>query len=223
MQPQLFNARYRYDPGHLHSYSLMAEAFTSIPVLDWTQVSTDREQFLHELRHALIHVGFLYLKHPPVTPQTRAAFIDYIPRLFDLPQEEKDALIMRNNAHFLGYTSLGREFTKGKEDQREQFDFGTPYINKWKPHDPYYRKLWGASQVRERFSRNNSNISQWPEEASIPGFRAAYEQYLHEVEVLSFEFIKLMNEALGLPSGILDQFFEAGANMQHRSKVLDFL
>lgn len=46
-----------------------------------------------------------------------------------------------------GYSSLGSELTKGAVDQREQFDFGTPYECKWKPGDPDYLKLWGPPQV----------------------------------------------------------------------------
>ena len=73
--------------------------------------------------------------------------IDYAPKLFALPQEKKDKLLMRNNLHFLGYTSIGAEYTKGKADQREQYDFATPYECPWTPGAPEYLKLWGPAQV----------------------------------------------------------------------------
>ena len=43
--------------------------FTSVPVLDWNLIASgNKAQFLKELQHALINVGFLYLDHPPVDP-----------------------------------------------------------------------------------------------------------------------------------------------------------
>jgi hypothetical protein len=43
--------------------------------------------------------------------------------------------------------------------------------------------------------------------------------YLHQVEDLSYTFIGLVAEALGLPSDGLSHFFEAHDVMMHRSKV----
>jgi hypothetical protein len=54
---------------------------------------------------------------------------------------------MRNNPHFLGYTKIGAEYTKGRADQREQYDFATPYECRWTPGAPEYLKLWGPAQV----------------------------------------------------------------------------
>jgi len=186
----------------------MSEDFTSVPVLDYNLISKDKPSFLRQLRHALIHVGFLYLQHPPVTSSTLSALLDEIPKIFALPQAEKDAIVMRNNPHFLGYTSFGREFTKGKEDQREQFDFATPYECPWKPGHPDYRKLWGPAQ--------------WPPERLLPSFRHAVESYLAQVEALSFEFVGLIADALLLPPGALDPYFEQKGKMQHRCKLVKY-
>jgi hypothetical protein len=38
---------------------------------------------------------------------------------------------MTNSPHFLGYSRLGVERTKGAADQREQFDIATPFENRW--------------------------------------------------------------------------------------------
>jgi isopenicillin N synthase-like dioxygenase len=76
--------------------------------------------------------------------------VAYPPRLFALPQERKDALRMTNSPHFLGYSRLGVERTKGIVDQREQFDFGTPlegWDRRWTPGAPEYLRFWGPSQV----------------------------------------------------------------------------
>ena len=57
---------------------------------------------------------------------------------------------MVNSEHFLGYSRLGAELTKGAVDQREQFDFATKHESRWKePGDLDYYRLWGASQIRD--------------------------------------------------------------------------
>lgn len=129
--------------------SSSASSFSSIPILDYSLLSTPkgRAGFIEQLRHALVHVGFLYLANAPVSQEDTNALIEYTPRLFDLPQEEKDRILMTNSPHFFGYTRFGAELTKGKTDQREQFDFGTPYENQWEPGQPEYLKLWGPVQV----------------------------------------------------------------------------
>ncbi len=123
--------------------------FSSVPILDYSLLSTPEghKKFVDQLRHALVDVGFLYLSNLPVARSDIDALIEYTPRLFDLPQEEKERIIMANSPHFFGYSRLGAELTKGRTDQREQFDFATPYDNQWKPGDPDYLKLWGQPQV----------------------------------------------------------------------------
>lgn len=127
----------------------MASNFSSIPILDWslTLDPATRQQFVSQLRHAAINVGFLYLSNSTVSQGTVDTLIKYIPKLFALPQDAKEKIRMANSEHFLGYSRLGAEFTKGKTDIREQFDFATPHVSRWKPGDPDHYRLWGPSQV----------------------------------------------------------------------------
>ena len=124
-------------------------SFSSIPILDWSLLATGEghTEFVELLRYALINVGFLYLSNPPVAREDMDALVEYTPRLFDLPQEEKDRMTMANSPHFFGYSRLGTELTREKTDQREQFDFGTPYENRWNPGNPEYLRLWGPAQA----------------------------------------------------------------------------
>ncbi|KAH9859002.1 Clavaminate synthase-like protein [Lenzites betulinus] len=190
-------------------------SFSSVPILDWSLVETagGKAKFKEQLRHALVNVGFLYLSNPPVARADMNALIDYTPRLFDLPQEEKDAIRMANSPHFFGYSRLGAELTKGKTDQREQFDFGTPYNSHWRPGDPEYLKLWGPSQ--------------WPKEELVPGFKDVYLRYLAQVEQLSYDFITLVAEVFELSDEALKPFFPGGSRprpglLQHRSKIVKY-
>ena len=126
----------------------MAGNFSSVPVLDYSLIASGKkDEFISQLRHALINVGFLYLANPPVDKQVIETVVEYTPKLFEIPQEDKDAIKMANSQHFLGYSRLGTELTKGATDQREQFDFATRHQCRWKEGDPEYLKLWGSAQV----------------------------------------------------------------------------
>lgn len=188
----------------------MASNFSSIPVLDYALVSDPKRkpEFISQLQHALINVGFLYLTNPPVAQGDVDDLIGYIPRLFALPQQAKHEIRMANSPHFLGYSKLGAELTRGKTDHREQFDFATPHTCRWSPGAPDYLRLWGPSQ--------------WPEEAALPGFKATFERYLAQVQALGYKFIELLAEAFGLPHDALAQFYDSDALMQHRAKIVKY-
>ncbi|PCH35976.1 Clavaminate synthase-like protein [Wolfiporia cocos MD-104 SS10] len=188
----------------------MASNFSSIPVLDYslTKGSKTKQEFLSQLRHALINVGFLYLSNPPVAREDVDAVIDYAPKLFDLPQEAKDKISMLNSECFFGYTKLGAEITKGQTDQREQFDLATPYESRWKPGEPEYLRLWGPAQ--------------WPDEDALPGFKDTMLRYLAQVEALSYEFIGLLAEAFSLSPDVMKGFYEQDGPTQHRAKVVKY-
>jgi len=188
----------------------MTTNFSTVPVLDYALVCDPirRPEFIAELRHALVNVGFMYLSNPPVDQNNIDALIGYIPRLFALPQEDKDKICMANSPHFLGYSKFGAEFTRGKSDRREQFDIATPHVCRWKPGDPDYLMLWGPSQ--------------WPEESALPGFKDTLERYMAQVQALGYQFIGLLAEAFGLPSDALACFYDSDACMQHRSKIVKY-
>ncbi|KAI0769409.1 Clavaminate synthase-like protein [Trametes elegans] len=188
--------------------------FSSVPVLDWSLTSTPegREDFKRQLRHAVVNVGFLYLANPSVARADLDALVAYAPALFDLPEDEKERIQMVHSPHFFGYSRLGAELTKGKTDQREQFDFGTPYESHWTPGQPEWLRLWGPSQ--------------WPAEELIPGFQETYLRYLAQLEQLSYDFIGLLAESLELPESALEPFFGHAKPkpgfLQHRSKVVKY-
>ncbi|KAG6863957.1 hypothetical protein C0991_001578, partial [Blastosporella zonata] len=184
--------------------------FSSVPVLDFALLSTDKPLFISQLRHALVNVGFLYLANPPVSPAYIASLIDYTPKFFALPQEAKEAIRMVHSPHFLGYSRLGAELTKGKIDHREQFDFATRHETRWREGEdvPEYWRLWGPAQ--------------WPNESLIPGFRATLEGYFDQLQELSYTFISLLCEAFGLAPDAFDYFFDKPENMQHRGKIVQY-
>ena len=127
--------------------------FTRVPILDYSlSCSPDtRPQFILQLRDALINVGFFYLTNHSIPPDLVASLRDYVPRLFAIPQHEKDKIDMANSECFLGYLREGKEITHDRLDWREQFDFASPPFYQWKegetPKEYEYLRYLGESQV----------------------------------------------------------------------------
>lgn len=66
-------------------------SFTSIPTLDLAQAqdSVTKPAFLEQLRHALIEVGFLYLKNVGIPDELFSDVISQGKAFFEIPEEEK--------------------------------------------------------------------------------------------------------------------------------------
>ncbi|THU99635.1 Clavaminate synthase-like protein [Dendrothele bispora CBS 962.96] len=189
----------------------MAEKdFQRIPILDYSSLKypDKRRDFIAQLQHALLNVGFLYLSNSSIEMKVVEDLKSYIPRLFNLSKDEKDKVRMSNSPHFLGYSRLGSELTKGKVDYREQFDFGTPHVCQWRPGDSEYKRVWGPSQ--------------YPDEDAIPGFKDTFEAYLHQISELATELIRLMAEALGLSPESLSKFYDTKEKMQGLCKIVQY-
>ncbi|CAG8432823.1 11503_t:CDS:2 [Diversispora eburnea] len=98
---------------------------SNLPILDYNLVHNieHNNQFLKQLRDAIINVGFLYVKNAPISKVNEIKW--YSKKLFDLPMDEKLRIEMKNSPHFLGYNCQGMERTLNLKDNREQFDFAT--------------------------------------------------------------------------------------------------
>lgn len=66
-------------------------SFTEIPILDMALVRdpATKPAFLADLRHALMEVGFLYLKNVGISDELFAQVIKEGRSFFDIPTEEK--------------------------------------------------------------------------------------------------------------------------------------
>lgn len=66
-------------------------SFTSIPILDLSQAKdpATKPEFLDQLRHALMEVGFLYIKNVGDAEELFQQVIDQGKAFFDIPTEEK--------------------------------------------------------------------------------------------------------------------------------------
>jgi isopenicillin N synthase-like dioxygenase len=66
-------------------------SFDTIPILDFSLAKgpATKFEFLNQLRHALLEVGFLYLKNVGIPEELTQAVVREGVAFFDLPMEEK--------------------------------------------------------------------------------------------------------------------------------------
>ncbi|CAG7988714.1 unnamed protein product [Penicillium nalgiovense] len=105
----------------------MAENFASLPIIDYNDAlsPTTKAQFLSELRHALVKVGFFYLKNHTIPSQVQQDLLQTSGTFFGLPADKKAEVNMANSKSFRGYTGLRHERTAAKADERETFFWPT--------------------------------------------------------------------------------------------------
>lgn len=185
-------------------------SFQLIPVIDLSLAfnPATRPQFLAELHHALINVGFLLLKnwlpHGP-SEEDFKAIREQGEAFFALPEDVKRNGEMVNLPHFLGYTRLANEITALHTDWREQIDLATELPV---PEEglPIYRQIEGPNL--------------WPDEAAVPLFRPVVTNYISKMTELSKVFRQLVCEAIGLPPNAFDSYFKP--NQQCKMKIISY-
>ncbi|GJC96014.1 2OG-Fe(II) oxygenase [Colletotrichum higginsianum] len=182
----------------------MAPGFTEIPQIDLSLADDPASEaaLLDQLRHALVHVGFLYVVNHGVPAETVADVVRALPRLFALPPAAKDEIALRNSPHFLGYSGDGSETTAGRRDRREQVEFATELADGWSAGLPLRERLRGPNQ--------------WP--SSYPELRPIIESYIAEMTLLGERFLRLVAKALSLPPETFLPFLSD----QHRLKLVHY-
>ncbi|KAI9648551.1 hypothetical protein NHQ30_003187 [Ciborinia camelliae] len=182
-------------------------SFTNIPILDLSlaRSSETKPVFLDQLRHALLEVGFLYLKNIGIDQELIDNVVTEGVKFFDIPLEEKTKIQMVNAPSFLGYSPLSAEITAHAIDQREQIDLSTPHPIPTPTDPPYYNLL-------------APNL--WPSPSHLPNFRPVFEQYISQMGDISIFFTSLIAEAIGLPANAFERYFDE--DQQHKLKVVKY-
>ncbi|CAG8983033.1 hypothetical protein HYALB_00010160 [Hymenoscyphus albidus] len=182
-------------------------SFDAIPILDLSLAKDPitKPEFLTELRHALLEVGFLYLKNVGIPEELTEKVIREGVGFFELPLEEKRKIEMKNAPSFLGYSRLAAEITAHSIDHREQIDLSTDHPPRT-PSQPLYRNLFAPTQ--------------WPSEEYLPNFKNVYSEYITKMGEISIYFTTLIAEAIGLPPTAFNKYFDA--DQQHKLKIVKY-
>ncbi|KAK0734328.1 hypothetical protein B0T26DRAFT_737039 [Lasiosphaeria miniovina] len=183
-------------------------SFTTIPILDLAlaQDPATKPAFLADLQHALMEVGFLYLKNVGISDDVFKQVIAEGRAFFDIPTEEKLKIEMKNAPSFLGYSRLSAEVTAGEIDHREQIDISTEHPLPG-PGAPLHANLLAPNQ--------------WPSAEVLPNFRRVFAEYLKTMGRISIYFTSLIAEAIELPSNAFDKYFD-GDDQHHKLKIVKY-
>ncbi|KAF2813155.1 Clavaminate synthase-like protein [Mytilinidion resinicola] len=183
-------------------------SFQHIPILPLSAARDEatKSRFLADLRDALLNVGFLYLSETGLPDGLVADVVRECRDFFEtLPVEEKEAIEMKNEKSFLGWSRVDNETTAHNPDHREQLDLSTPQPIP-SPTAPLYHNLLAPNQ--------------WPSHTHLPGFRPVFEDYMRRMASISTFFTSLIAEAIGLPATSFDRFFDA--DQQHKLKIVKY-
>ncbi|KAK6464079.1 naringenin 3-dioxygenase [Scheffersomyces coipomensis] len=185
-------------------------SFQEIPIIDLKSAldPETKPQFLKDLRHAIINVGFLLLKNYEVFGPNEQDFKDIKQETLDffaLPDQVKLDIEMIKSPHFLGYSRLANEITSSHTDWREQIDLATELPGPSK-NDPIYKNIEGPNL--------------WPDEKYIPKFKPTILNYIAKMTHLSQEFRYLVLESIGLDKHSLDVYFKP--NQQCKMKLVAY-
>lgn len=84
-------------------------AFKEIPILDLSQArnAETKPDFLLQLRNALLQVGFLYIKNTGIDQEDYDRVCREGIGFFELPEDKKLEVEMKNKPSFLGYSRVG--------------------------------------------------------------------------------------------------------------------
>jgi isopenicillin N synthase-like dioxygenase len=139
-----------------------------LPVLDlslWHAGGEPRCQFLRDLGAAARDVGFFYLTGHGIASSQQQSILQLAADFFALPQAQKNAVQMTQSPHFRGYTRLGGELTRGKADQREQFDIMAeqPALAQY-DDEPAWWRLYGPNQWPAALPAMQQTLLQWQDQ-----------------------------------------------------------
>lgn len=164
--------------------------FQAIPLIDFSAMRGSdpaaRAKVGQAVRKACTEVGFFYATDHGVAEATIADTFTMAQRFFSLPDEVKRALSVEHSDNNRGYTPLLGENTdpNGKGDLHEAFD----YALDMDPDDPDLAKgLFGYAP------------NQWPDEATLPGFKAQILTYHAAVVAFAHDIFEAFALALDLP------------------------
>lgn len=171
-----------------------------LPLLDLERFAGDhpeRDAALAELRDVARTVGFFYLKGHGL-PQVRIdEILTLSRRFFELPAEKKLEIGMIKSPYFRGYNRAGLEHTRGKQDWREQVDFGSERQPvELRAGDPPWKRLIGPNQFP----------------AALPELKPVIRRWIEDVTAIGIRVLEAFAEALGQSPDVFRPIYEDGPN-----------
>ena len=175
-------------------------ARATLPVLDLRRFDAggdERRRFLEDLRNAARTYGLFYLAGHGVPEGLIQSVVALSRSFFSLPEADKLEIEMVNSPHFRGYTRPGYEYTRGKQDWREQVDIGAerPALTLDADSQPW-KRLQGPNQ--------------WP--SALPQLKPTLLEYQEHVTALAVRVLRAFSAALEQPEDIFQPIYAPAPN-----------
>ncbi len=171
-----------------------------LPTLDLRRFDAEgdeRGRFLRELRDAARTYGFFYLVGHGVDDRLIQSVLALSRRFFALPEAKKLEIEMVNSPHFRGYTRAGFEYTRGRQDWREQVDIGAERpVLALDPGSPAWKRLQGPNQ--------------WP--SALPGLKPVLLDYQEKATALAVRVLQAFSAALEQPEDVFEPIYAPAPN-----------
>ncbi|KAK7362688.1 hypothetical protein VNO77_04808 [Canavalia gladiata] len=183
------------DPQHRPKLSSIQ--LQGIPVIDLSPITNNTvsdpsviESLVKEIGNACKEWGFFQVKNHGVPLAVRQR-VEEASRLFFAQSTEEKRKVSRDENNPVGYYDT--EHTKNVRDWKEVFDF--------QARDPTFVPL--------TLHEHDDQITQWtnPNPQYPPNFRGVIEEYIEEMEKLSFKLLELIALSLGLEAKRFEEFF----------------
>ncbi|PQE07085.1 gibberellin 2-oxidase protein [Rutstroemia sp. NJR-2017a BVV2] len=150
----------------------------------------EQKKFNEDLVASLSRYGFVKFVNHGISKELVKELFHWTRAIFEIPVEEKLKIMnLPGPRPQRGWSCVGSERT------------GRLYLSKLGKTDLENTLL----DVREHFDQGSSEDkawpNQWPEESTLPGFRAFMEAYYDKCQKVSIEILKLFESALDLSPG----------------------
>lgn len=149
--------------------------------LQWLSgTPAERQAFLTQLDKACSSSGFFYLSNHGIPENLLTAVLSASNQFFDLDKAEKNALHIKQSAHFRGYSEM-----KNERDWREQIHFSLE-LPEPPAGQPNYLQLTGPNQ--------------WPATLG-PAFQDTLQAFMLAANTVGEKLLEALGELLALPPG----------------------
>ncbi|KAL4588763.1 hypothetical protein LXL04_001658 [Taraxacum kok-saghyz] len=163
------------------------------PLLNSSDPAEVHADLVAQVREACENWGFFQVFNHGIPVESREKLMAAAKRFFNQPVEEKRK-VRRDEAHPLGYYDT--EHTKNVRDWKEVFDVTVDVPTMmWASHEPDDHQL-------------TEYLNQWPHH--LPELRAACEEYVKDVQKLSYKLLELIAFSLNIPANRFESFFSKG-------------
>ena len=176
-----------------------------IPVLNLSELDSNRDKFISDLKGAFTTFGTCYLINHGIDLELCNDLQRLSKEFFALSLEEKEEISMLKSPQFRGYSKEGGEYTAGSKDYREQIDAGSDKeaLN-WNESSPIWMRIQGPNLFPKQ----------------IPQLRDKFNAWFEQTSKATLNLLKGFAMALELPEDSFDKLY--GENSYAHAKLLRY-